>query len=112
VAGWPLAEYNSEAKLAKLNVDARRDACLTTIYGRCERPSQGRGGRTCSVTVYTILKVERDDQDQAQFRYLGTTVTNRNLILVDIKRRLNSGNFCYRLVQNLLSSCLLSKCTN
>jgi hypothetical protein len=31
------------------------------------------------------------------------------LIQEEIKRRLNSGNACYHLVQNLLSSCLLSK---
>jgi hypothetical protein len=40
---------------------------------------------------------------------LGTTVTNENLIQEEIKRRLNSGNACYHSVQNLLSSCLLSK---
>jgi hypothetical protein len=43
------------------------------------------------------------------FKYVGTTVTNQNLIQEEIKRRLNSGNVCYHLVQNLLSSCLLSK---
>jgi hypothetical protein len=37
------------------------------------------------------------------------TVTNQNLIQEEIKRRLNSGKACYHLVQNLLSSCLLSK---
>jgi hypothetical protein len=31
----------------------------------------------------------------AQFRYLGMTVTNQNLIQEEIKRRLNSGNACY-----------------
>jgi hypothetical protein len=36
-------------------------------------------------------------------------VTNQNLIQVEIKRRLNSGNACYDSVQNLLSSPLLSK---
>jgi hypothetical protein len=41
--------------------------------------------------------------------YLGTTVTNQNLIQEEIKRRLNSGNACYHSVQNLLSSSLLSK---
>jgi hypothetical protein len=45
----------------------------------------------------------------AQFRYLGTTVTNLNLIQEEIKRRLNSGNACYHSVQNLLSCRLLSK---
>jgi hypothetical protein len=36
-------------------------------------------------------------------------VTNQNLIHEIIKRRQNSGNACYHSVQNLLSSCLLSK---
>jgi hypothetical protein len=45
----------------------------------------------------------------AQFRYLGTTVTNQNLIQEEFKRRLNSGNACYHSVQKLLSSRLLSK---
>jgi hypothetical protein len=30
----------------------------------------------------------------SQFKYLGTTVTNQNLIQEEIKRRLNSGNAC------------------
>jgi hypothetical protein len=30
--------------------------------------------------------------------YLGTTVTNQNLIQEEIKRRLNSGNACYHSV--------------
>jgi hypothetical protein len=42
---------------------------------------------------------------------LGTTITNQNLIQEEIKRRLNLGNACYYLVQNLLSSRLLSKNT-
>jgi hypothetical protein len=45
----------------------------------------------------------------SQFKYLGTTVTNQNLIQEEIKRRLNCGNACYHSVQNLLSSRLLSK---
>jgi hypothetical protein len=47
----------------------------------------------------------------SQFKYLGTTVTNQNLIQEEIKRTLNSGNTCYHSVQNLLSSPLLSKNT-
>jgi hypothetical protein len=45
----------------------------------------------------------------SQFKYLGTTVTNQNLIQEQIKRRSNSGNACYHSVQNHLSSHLLSK---
>jgi hypothetical protein len=45
----------------------------------------------------------------AKFKYLGTTLTNQNDILDEIKSRLNSGNACYYSVQNLLSSCLISK---
>jgi hypothetical protein len=44
-----------------------------------------------------------------QFKYVETTVINRNLIQEEIERRLNSGNVCYHSVQNLLSSCLLLK---
>jgi hypothetical protein len=45
----------------------------------------------------------------AQSKYLGTRVTNKNLIQEKIKSILNSGNACYDSVQNLLSSRLLSK---
>ena len=43
------------------------------------------------------------------FKYLGTALTNQNSIAEEIKSRLRSGNACYYLVQNLLSSRLLSK---
>jgi hypothetical protein len=46
-----------------------------------------------------------------QFKYLGTTLTNRNFIQEEIKSRLMSGNACYHSVQDLLSSSLLSKKT-
>jgi hypothetical protein len=42
-------------------------------------------------------------ENVAEFTYLGTTVTNENLIQEEIKRRLNSGNACYHSIQNLLS---------
>jgi len=44
-----------------------------------------------------------------EFKYLGKTLTNQNSIQEEIKSRLKSGNTCYRSVQNLLSSSLLTK---
>jgi len=44
-----------------------------------------------------------------EFKYLGKTLTHQNYIPEEIKSRLRSGNACYRSVQNLLSSRLLSK---
>jgi len=44
-----------------------------------------------------------------EFKYLGTTLTNQNAIQEEIKSRMKSGKACYHLVQNLLSSSLLSK---
>jgi len=43
------------------------------------------------------------------FKYLGKNLTNQNLIREEIKSRLKSGKACYRSVQNLLFSSLLSR---
>jgi hypothetical protein len=51
----------------------------------------------------------RSFENVSQFIYLGITVRNQYLIQDKIKIRLNPGNASYHSVQNLLSSCLLSK---
>jgi hypothetical protein len=47
-------------------------------------------------------------ENVAQFTYLGTTITNQNLIQEEIKSRLNSGNAGYNSVHtfSLLGCCL------
>jgi xylose isomerase len=57
---------------------------------------------------HDIKIARRSVENMALFKYLGTTVTNQNLIKEEIMRP-NSGNACYYLVQNISSSRLLSK---
>jgi hypothetical protein len=58
---------------------------------------------------HDIKLADRCFGNLAQFRYLGTTITNQNFIQEEVKRIFNSGNACYHSVQNLLPSRLLSK---
>jgi len=56
------------------------------------------------------MKIDNSSFERVeQFKYLGTILTNQNSILEEIKNRLQSGNSCYHLVQNLLPYRLLSK---
>ena len=56
------------------------------------------------------IKTDNDSFKRVEeFKYLGTTLTNKNSIQKGIKSRLKSGNAGYHSVQNLLSSSLLLK---
>jgi hypothetical protein len=56
------------------------------------------------------IKIDDDSFERVEdVEYLGKALTNQNSIQEEIKSGLKSGNACYHLVQNLLSSSLLSK---
>ena len=56
------------------------------------------------------MKIDSSSLERVEeFTYLGTTLINQNSVQEEIKIRLKSGNACYHLVQNLLSSSLLPK---
>jgi hypothetical protein len=62
-----------------------------------------------AVQDYSIYIGNKSYGRVEHFKYLGTSLTNQNTIDEDIKCRMQSGNACYYAMQNLLSSCLLSK---
>ena len=56
------------------------------------------------------MRIDNSTSERVEeFKYLGTTLTNRNSIPEEIKSRLRSANACYHSVKNLSSSRLLSK---
>jgi hypothetical protein len=58
---------------------------------------------------HSVNIANRSFEDMAKFKYLGTRLTDQNCMHEEIKCILNSGNACYRSVQSLLSSRLLSR---
>jgi hypothetical protein len=58
---------------------------------------------------YNVKRDYKSLERVEHFKYLGTTLTNRNTTHEEINSRLKSGNACYHSVQNILSSSLLSK---
>jgi glycerol-3-phosphate O-acyltransferase len=58
---------------------------------------------------YNRKIANRSFEDVAKFKYVRTTLTDQNYMHDEIKSKLNSGNACYRSVQSLLASSLLSR---
>jgi hypothetical protein len=85
------------------NSDASKEVGLEV---NAEKTKYQNAGQKHNITI-----ANRTFENVAQFKYLGMTVTNQNVIQEEIRRRWKSGNGCYHSVQNLLSS-RLSKNVN
>jgi hypothetical protein len=73
-----------------------------TKYMVMSRDQNARRSHSMKIGNSSVERVEG-------FKYLGMTLTARNSIHKEIKRRLQLGNACYHSVQNPLSSSLQSK---
>jgi hypothetical protein len=51
---------------------------------------------------HSIKVANRSFEDVAEFKYLGTTLTDQNCMCEEIKNRQNSGNACYHLFESLV----------
>ena len=60
---------------------------------------------------YDVRLINSSFERVQHFKYLETTLTNRNSIQKENKSKLKSGNACYHSVQNRLASSLLPKNT-
>jgi hypothetical protein len=93
---------NSETLLeASRDIGLEINAEKTKYMIMSRHPNSGQN-HNIRIANESFEKVEK-------FKYLGTTLTNKNHIHDEIKNRLNSGNACYYSIQNLLSSRLTSK---
>jgi hypothetical protein len=94
-------------KSTETSIDASRDFGLETNVEKTKYILLSRlqnAGQDHDIKIANRLL-----KNVSLFKYFGITVTNQNLIQEKIKRRLNFGYACYCSVQNLPSSCLLSK---
>jgi hypothetical protein len=90
---------NMETLIEEVGLEINIEKTMYMLLSRRQNVGQNRDIKIAS----------RSFENVSQFKYLGMTVTNQNLIQEEIKRRLNSDNACYHSVQNLLSYRLLSK---
>jgi hypothetical protein len=90
-----LIDYCKEVGL-EVNAERSKNTCI--LLSHPQNPGENHDIKMANVSF----------DNGAQLKYLGTRVTNQNLIQEEIKRELNSGNACYHSVQNLLSSRLVS----
>jgi len=90
-------KYNAEALVVatkEIGLEVNADETKYMIMSRDQN-----AGR-----IY-IMKTDNSSIERVEeFKYLGTTLTNKNSIQEEIKSRLKLGNACYYSMQNFLSS--------
>jgi hypothetical protein len=113
-----LLAYTDDVNLLGHNIDTVKKNTETLIDARNDVGLEINIEKTKYMLLSCLWNVGQNQdikiatrpfENVSQFKYLGTTVTNQNLIQEEIKRILNSGNAYYCSVQNLLSSHLHSK---
>jgi len=93
---------NAEALVAATRETGLEISAGKTKYMVMSQDQNAGRNHSVGINNSTFERVE-------EFKYLETTLTHQNSIPEEIKSRLRSGNACYHLAQNLLSSRLLSK---
>jgi hypothetical protein len=75
----------------EVDLEVNPEKTKYVLVSRCQKAGQRQ----------SIKIGNRSFEDVAEYRYLGTTLTDQNCIHEEIKSRLNSGNACYHSVQSL-----------
>jgi ribosomal protein S2 len=75
----------------EVSLEVNTEKTKYMLLSRQQTAGQSYGIKIANICFENVTKL----------RYLGTTITNQNLIQEEIKRRLNSGNACYHSFQNL-----------
>jgi hypothetical protein len=97
-----------------INVITKNTEALSTASKEGALDTNTEKRKSCLVLSCLVFRMKnvvaiKPFKNMAKFKYFGVTLANQIYIHEEIKNRLNSGNACCHLVQNLLSSNLLHK---
>ena len=106
---WVCLRIHAVKENAEALIEASKEIGLEvnvkTKYIVVYRDQKAWRGHGMKIDITSFEMVE-------EFRYLGIALANQNSVQEEIKSRLQSGNACYHLVQNVLCSGLLSRNIN